>query len=145
MKDKTVAGLFALFLGVLGIHWFYLGRIGRGVLYLILTVLLWWTVWELVILGIINLIEGIILLCKDQDEFDLIYNKGRSNFYHSPNNQVNPLQSSYSFSQFSQQVSQNKVKNKGKAEQLLELKALLDKGILTQEEFDNEKKKILNS
>lgn len=62
MKDKTVAGLFALFLGVLGIHWFYLGRIGRGVLYLILTVLLWWTVWELVILGIINLIEGIILL-----------------------------------------------------------------------------------
>lgn len=145
MKDKTVAGLFALFLGVLGIHWFYLGRIGRGVLYLILTVLLWWTVWELVILGIINLIEGIIFLCKDQDEFDLIYNKGRSNFYHSPSNQVNPLQSSYSFSQFSQQVSQNKVKNKGKGEQLLELKALLDKGILTQEEFDNEKKKILNS
>ena len=32
---------------------------------------------------------------------------------------------------------------KGKAEQLRELKALVDEGILTQEEFDAEKKAIL--
>ena len=34
--------------------------------------------------------------------------------------------------------------NKSKAEQLRELKSLLDEGILTQEEFENEKKTILN-
>lgn len=33
----------------------------------------------------------------------------------------------------------------GKSESLLKIKELLDSGILTQEEFDNEKKKILNS
>lgn len=33
----------------------------------------------------------------------------------------------------------------GKAEKLIQLKELLDTGILTQEEFDSEKKKILNS
>ena len=32
-----------------------------------------------------------------------------------------------------------------KSEQLLKLKELLDGGILTQDEFDTEKKKILNS
>lgn len=33
----------------------------------------------------------------------------------------------------------------GKSESLIKLKSLLDSGILSQEEFDNEKKKILNS
>ena len=33
----------------------------------------------------------------------------------------------------------------GKSESLIKLKSLLDAGILTQEEFDSEKKKILNS
>lgn len=48
-----------------------------------------------------------------------------------------------------QELKQNTEKandtNNSKARQLLELKELLDKGLLTQEEFDNEKKKILNS
>ena len=35
MKDKTTAILLALFLGGLGIHHFYLGHYGRGILYLI--------------------------------------------------------------------------------------------------------------
>lgn len=34
-KNKTVAGLLALFLGGFGIHKFYLGRIGIGIVYLI--------------------------------------------------------------------------------------------------------------
>ena len=33
----------------------------------------------------------------------------------------------------------------GKSEELMKLKSLLDAGVLTQEEFDSEKKKILNS
>lgn len=33
-KDKTVALLLCIFLGGLGIHLFYVGRIGKGILYL---------------------------------------------------------------------------------------------------------------
>lgn len=34
MKSKTTAYLLWLFLGVFGVHKFYLGRIGMGILYL---------------------------------------------------------------------------------------------------------------
>jgi len=37
-KTKTVAGLFAIFLGHLGIHWFYLGFKNKGILNIVLTV-----------------------------------------------------------------------------------------------------------
>lgn len=53
--------LFALFLGGFGIHKFYLGRIGAGVLYL----LFFWTF----IPSIIALIEGIVYLCMSDDRF----------------------------------------------------------------------------
>lgn len=43
-----------------------------------------------------------------------------------------------------QQASGTSADSRSKAEQLRELKALLDEGILTQEEFDAEKKTILN-
>ena len=38
---------------------------------------------------------------------------------------------------------QHSVDIAGKSEKLMQLKSLLDSGILTQEEFDNEKKEIL--
>lgn len=34
-KSKTVAGLLCFFLGVLGIHRFYVGKVGSGVLWLL--------------------------------------------------------------------------------------------------------------
>ncbi len=37
-KDKTVAGILALFLGALGIHNFYLGETKKGVLKLVLSI-----------------------------------------------------------------------------------------------------------
>lgn len=33
MKDKNVAGILALFLGAFGVHRFYLGQTGLGILY----------------------------------------------------------------------------------------------------------------
>jgi TM2 domain-containing membrane protein YozV len=36
MKNRLVAILLAFFLGLIGVHHFYLGNTGRGVLYLIL-------------------------------------------------------------------------------------------------------------
>lgn len=70
MKDKTNAALLALLLGAVGAHKFYLGRTGVGVLYLILTctfVLAW-------IPAIAGFIDFMILALMDKDEFNRRYN-----------------------------------------------------------------------
>ena len=60
-KSKTTAGLLALFLGGLGVHKFYLGRMGQGVLYLLFC----WTF----IPAIVGFIEGIVLLTMSDEAF----------------------------------------------------------------------------
>ena len=60
-KDRLVAAIFALLLGGLGIHKFYLGNIGMGILYLVFS----WTM----IPEIVGFIEGIIYLTKSDEEF----------------------------------------------------------------------------
>lgn len=60
-KNKVIAALLAIFLGGFGIHKFYLGRIGWGLVYLIF----FWTV----IPGIVGFIEGIIYLCMSDERF----------------------------------------------------------------------------
>jgi TM2 domain-containing membrane protein YozV/predicted RNA-binding Zn-ribbon protein involved in translation (DUF1610 family) len=62
VKNKLVAGLLAIFLGGFGIHKFYLGRIGIGIVYLIFT-------WAL-IPWIIGFIEGIVYLCMSEEKFN---------------------------------------------------------------------------
>jgi len=56
-KSKLVAGLLGLLLGGLGIHNFYLGRTGRGVIQIIVTLV------TCGIGSIWGLIEGIMILC----------------------------------------------------------------------------------
>lgn len=63
-KNKTTAGLLAIFLGGLGVHKFYLGKIGMGILYLVFC----WTY----IPEILGVIEGIIYLTSSDEKF---YNK----------------------------------------------------------------------
>jgi len=59
-KSKIAAGLFAIFLGSLGIHNFYLGRTGRAIWQLLITVVSVGTlVW---VSAIWALIEGILIL-----------------------------------------------------------------------------------
>ena len=65
-KQKTVAGIFALLFGSLGIHKFYLGSWGWGIIY----VLLAWTFAP----AIVAVIEGIIFLCMKDEKFDSRYN-----------------------------------------------------------------------
>ena len=60
-RSRVAAALFAFFLGGLGIHKFYLGRTGEGVIYLIF----FWTF----IPAIVAFIEGIIYLTMGDDEF----------------------------------------------------------------------------
>lgn len=63
VKSKVVAGLLAIFLGCFGVHKFYLGKIGTGILYLLFS----WTG----IPAFIGFIEGIIYLCSNDENFSL--------------------------------------------------------------------------
>ncbi|MDR2105134.1 MAG: NINE protein [Deferribacteraceae bacterium] len=65
-KDKVAAGLLGILLGGIGVHKFYLGKAGLGIIYLLFC----WTA----IPAIIGLIEGIIYLTQSQEDFDAKYN-----------------------------------------------------------------------
>jgi len=60
-KSRIVAGVLALLVGGIGVHKFYLGKIGLGVVY----VLFFWTF----VPAIIAFIEGIIYLVQDDQTF----------------------------------------------------------------------------
>lgn len=62
IKNKNVAGLLGIFLGGLGIHKFYMGRHGQGILYLLLC----WTY----VPAIVGLIEGIIYFTDSDEKFN---------------------------------------------------------------------------
>lgn len=64
LKSKIVAGVLGIFLGGLGIHRFYLGYVGIGVIQLVLTFFLsWFTCFvSAYISGIWGFIEGILIL-----------------------------------------------------------------------------------
>lgn len=66
-KTSLVAALFALLLGGLGAHKFYLGRPGQGVVYLLFC----WTF----IPGLLGVIEGVIYLTMAPADFDRKYNR----------------------------------------------------------------------
>ncbi len=63
IKSKVAAGLLAIFFGGIGIHKFYLGKIGMGILYLVFC----WTG----IPALLGLVEGIIYLCSNDENFQL--------------------------------------------------------------------------
>jgi TM2 domain-containing membrane protein YozV/ribosomal protein L37E len=65
-KQKMSAGLLAIFLGGIGIHKFYLGSWGWGIIYIFFS----WT-WIPLIVG---LFEGIGYLCMKKETFDMKYN-----------------------------------------------------------------------
>lgn len=47
-KSKVAAALLSFFLGMFGIHRFYLGRVGSGVAMLVLSIIGWFTIGLLV-------------------------------------------------------------------------------------------------
>lgn len=68
MKDKTAAALLAFFLGGFGVHRFYLGQTGVGILYFFLMFFFGFSF-------ILGFIDFIIFLTMDQQDFDYKYNR----------------------------------------------------------------------
>lgn len=60
-KSRIAAGILAILFGAIGIHKFYLGRIGKGILYLLFC----WTG----IPAIVSFFEGIIYFCISDERF----------------------------------------------------------------------------
>ncbi|MCU0446560.1 MAG: TM2 domain-containing protein [Microscillaceae bacterium] len=69
-KDKIIAAILAWFLGIFGIHRFYLGQTGMGIGYLLGTI----TIVGAVITGIISFVDFVGLLIMPQETFDRRYN-----------------------------------------------------------------------
>lgn len=65
-KEKTSAALLAFFGGWLGLHRFYLGQVGLGILYICFAPLA----------AMVSFIDGIIFLTQDEEKFDFKYNRG---------------------------------------------------------------------
>lgn len=77
-KSKIAAGLLAIFLGGLGIHKFYLGFTGPGLIFLLVNTVGLLITWLLlfipnIVLGVIGFVEGIVYLTKTDEEFEQLY------------------------------------------------------------------------
>lgn len=131
MKSKTTATVLAFFLGGFGIHRFYLGQTGLGILYLVFC----WTF----VPALIALIDFIGFLLMSKETFDQKYNltsiilKSQQT---PPNNNVNTIAINMGHSAQDSASSSN-------SDEIMKLFELKEKGIITQEEFDLKKKTLL--
>lgn len=120
MKNKIVAAVLALLVGWIGVHKFYLGQSGAGIAYLLFS----WTG----IPAIIAFFECIGLLLMSDQSFDAKFNGGL------------PSNHTISFNPPSHHES-----SKDKAGTLGELKKLYEADIITAEEYEEKRRKILDS
>jgi TM2 domain-containing membrane protein YozV len=78
-SNKIPAGICGILLGGLGIHKFILGYTTSGLIMLLVTLLTCGVFYP--VMHIIGLIEGIIYLCKTDEEFVRLYVDGRKEWF----------------------------------------------------------------
>jgi TM2 domain-containing membrane protein YozV len=78
-SNKLPAGICGILLGALGVHKFILGYTGPGLVMLLVTLLTCGLASP--VMHIIGLVEGIIYLCKSDDEFVRLYVDGRKEWF----------------------------------------------------------------
>ena len=66
-KNRGLAGLFAILLGTLGIHYFYVGKTTAGIVCLILGIC------SCGLINVLTLIQGILMLTMTEEEFERRY------------------------------------------------------------------------
>ena len=86
-SNKIAAGICGILLGSLGVHKFILGYTGAGLIMLLVSLLApFFTCFTFGflatgVMGLIGLIEGIIYLCKSDDDFVRTYVDGRREWF----------------------------------------------------------------
>ena len=78
-SNKIPAGICGILLGGLGVHKFILGYTGAGLIMLLVTLLTCGLAYP--VMHVIGLIEGIIYLCKPDEEFVRVYVDGRKEWF----------------------------------------------------------------
>ncbi len=116
MKDRSVAIILCFFMGFWGIHKFYLGKITEGVIYLLFC----WTF----IPGIIAFFEFLGLCFMSDREFNARFNYSEANLLDRSGTPAKSLQDTTST--------------------LYELKKLYEAGIITAEEYEVKRRKMLD-
>ena len=67
-KSRGIAGLLAILVGAIGVHYFYIGKTGAGVVFLLATLLTCGLLG--VVTEIVSLIQGILFFTSTQEEFE---------------------------------------------------------------------------
>lgn len=121
MKSRITTAILAFFLGGLGIHRFYLGQGGLGLVYLIFSLTL--------IPALIGLIDCIVFLTMSDAAFNAKYNLPPVIHVNMPG--------------YQQQHQPQNTQNFNKTEEIEKLYSLLEKNIITQEDFERKKAELL--
>lgn len=78
-SNKIPAGICGILLGGFGVHKFILGYTGAGLVMLLVSLLSCFILAP--VMHLIGLIEGIIYLCKSDEEFVRVYVDGRKEWF----------------------------------------------------------------
>ena len=76
-KSRVAAGVLGILLGTLGMHKFYLGYTGTGIVHIVLTIL----VITAPVSAVVGLIEGILYLTKTDEDFHDTYVENRKTWF----------------------------------------------------------------
>lgn len=160
MKSKGTAYILWFFLGLLGIHKFYLGKIGWGILYF-LTLGIFGFGWFIDLFTLGNQVDvynmTFLTLHQGRTNVNIIqppqpYQQQPQQFMQpiqfatTPVMQAAPVEPVTQLHPETPRVALNQGQGgMSKADRLRDIKSLFDSGILSQEEFENEKQNILNS